>query len=238
MRQTIMNLKRSICIFAMMSALGVSANAAEKVNPSSYIVTVKRTEICTAASGGECVTLGSGVQQFDIASASVGATVGNYITNFTLPEDKIFTHIKTTISRSFSITAIATTQQDGAADDLCSTTGAGVVTASSTSQAASQVTANGTASAQTFVVPDTTAANVTQATQEALYSAQGIELINSDEMIFTKALSTPVDTSQPSPPPSIDISFGTANTLEFNTASATDCFAYLSGAPSMTISFQ
>jgi len=79
-----------------------------------YDVTVTKVELCQEAACTNTFTLGQTTKTFDIASASAGADVGNYISLKGIPKFRTWSHVRATLSTDFSITAD---------DGTCKTTG-------------------------------------------------------------------------------------------------------------------
>jgi len=75
------------------------------VSASRYDVTVTKVELCQEAACTNTFTLGQTTKTFDIASASAGADVGNYISLKGIPMFRTWSHVRATLSTDFSITA-------------------------------------------------------------------------------------------------------------------------------------
>lgn len=66
----------------------------------TYTVTIKKMEI--SQDGTTWVTLGESEQSFNIASKSAGASIGSYISNFSIPVGT-YNYLKVTLSRTITI---------------------------------------------------------------------------------------------------------------------------------------
>lgn len=210
------------------------APAQAQDTPTEYAFDVTKIELCTDSSCSTSVVLGEGLQRFDLAAVAAGAVAGNFVSDFSLAPNQTYTHLRVTHGRAITMTATAAAINSGAGDD-CVTTGAGILTASSTTQARAEVDTTGAAAAasQVFVVPNTNAANAVGLV--AAYSAEGIVLVDDTTMAITKALTAPFTSG--SSAPSIDAAFDVTDTITFVQSAADACYAFL-GAPSITITIQ
>lgn len=213
------------------------AVAQETATPSEYAFDVTKIELCTDSACSTAVVLGEGSQRFDLGSGqlSAGESAGAFIGDFTLTANQTYTHIRITHGRAIDMTATAGTETSGNGD-ACVTGGAAILTASATNQARAEVdtTAGAAESSQTFVVPDTSAANAPGGLA-ATYVTEGIELIDSTTMTITKALTAPFTSGTSAP--AIDAAFDVADTITFLQSAADACYAFL-GAPSISITIQ
>ena len=96
----IKNYKLHIFILFLSMIFSGSSYAAS-ATPSSYKTTVSKVELCTSSACTSTTVLGSSSKTFDIASASAGADVGTYLSDFTLPIGTTFTHMRRTINVTF-----------------------------------------------------------------------------------------------------------------------------------------
>ena len=76
--------------------------------PSTYKVTMKKVELCTSSACTTTTLLAEKDGNFDIASASAGADVGDWITSFALEVGTTYTHIKATLSTTMTIAGYTT----------------------------------------------------------------------------------------------------------------------------------
>lgn len=170
----------------------------------TYSVTMKKMEI--SKDGTNFVTIGEGDMAFDMASGSVGASIGNYVSNSSIPAGT-YTTFRATMSRTQNIkgqgdylaTTYYTTTQNGTAGDFYKAiTDAECV--------GGDCVASGEYEAVTFEVP-------ADAEGEA---GETLEIIGAD-MRTTKAFGNPIvvgeGTSQ-----TISVSFNTASMIGFEEA--------------------
>ena len=81
---------------------GFAANG--KGEATEYKVTMKKVELCEDSTCSISTTVGERDMEADIAGATAGADVGNYAPTTGLPIGTTFSHIRITISRTFTIT--------------------------------------------------------------------------------------------------------------------------------------
>ncbi|MED5429910.1 MAG: hypothetical protein VX864_00735, partial [Pseudomonadota bacterium] len=62
--------------------------------PSSYKPTVTKVELCSSSSCSDPIVLGSSSKEFDIASVTAGADVGNYLSDFSITLGRTYTHVR------------------------------------------------------------------------------------------------------------------------------------------------
>ena len=228
--------RRLLGAFLASALLALSlAPAQAQDTPTEYAFDVTKIELCGDSACSAAVVLGEGSQRFDLAAVGAGQTAGSFLSDFSLAANQTYTHLRVTHARAITMTATAAAINSGNGDD-CVTTGAGILTASATTQARSEVDTTGGAAAasQVFVVPDTTAANAPAGLADT-YTAEGIVLLDATTMTITKALTSPFTSG--SSVPSIDAAFDVANTITFVQSAADACFAIL-GPPSVTITIQ
>jgi hypothetical protein len=115
--------------------------ASDEGQPTQYEVTMKKVELCTDLACSTTFTLGERDMDADIASVSAGADVGAYAPTTGIPPGIVYTHLRVTISRTFTITASISV--DGG---LCRTDGGDNATATQMTVGAS----SGTAVAETM----------------------------------------------------------------------------------------
>jgi len=79
-----------------------------------YDVTVTKIELCRSTACSNPFVMGTATKTFDIASASAGADVGNYISLKGIPLWQTWSHVRVTLSTVFTITGgDGTCQTDG-----------------------------------------------------------------------------------------------------------------------------
>jgi len=82
--------------------------ADDVATPSTYKITMTKAELCTSAACTTSTVLAEKTSTFDIASASAGADVGDWITSFALEVGTTYTHIKATMNTTFTIAGYTT----------------------------------------------------------------------------------------------------------------------------------
>ncbi len=70
-----------------------------------YDVTVTKVELCRSSVCSNPYTLGSGAKVFDIASAAAGGEVGKFIDLSSIPMYQTWSHVRVTMSTTFTISA-------------------------------------------------------------------------------------------------------------------------------------
>ena len=84
--------------------------------PSTYKVTMKKVELCTSAGCLNPTLLAEKDGTFNIASATAGADVGDWISSFALEVGLTYTHIKATLSTTMTMAGF-TTNSDISSDN-------------------------------------------------------------------------------------------------------------------------
>ena len=79
--------------------------ASDQGQPTQYQVTMKKVELCTDLACTSPYVVGERDMDADIASVSAGADVGNFAPTTGIPPGIVYTHLRVTISRTFTITA-------------------------------------------------------------------------------------------------------------------------------------
>lgn len=216
---------------------------------SEYIVTLKKVELCTAVDCGTAHTLVTKTTNMDIAGAAVGATVGSYASTMTLPPMGIaYTHMRSTVDRTFTITGYAASTSSGYCYTKTGTPDTnGSATAFETGDyvAGSASAANAGSATLELVDADDIPINghasypnaaATWSYSSPTYAAK-LELSGND-MLYTAALGSSYTYTGKSP--IIDISFGTENAVtnvESDGVSDGDC-NLSPGEPEMTVTIK
>ena len=73
--------------------------------PTQYQVTMKKVELCTDLACTSPFVLGEKDMDADIVPTEGGTNVGNYAPTTGIPQGIIYTHLRVTISRTFTVTA-------------------------------------------------------------------------------------------------------------------------------------
>ena len=84
---------------------------------TEYIVTVKKIELCEDSACATSTTVGEKNMNMDIASVSAGADIGTYAETTGLPLGTTFSHLRVTISRTFTVTGTVTISSTVCATD-------------------------------------------------------------------------------------------------------------------------
>ena len=85
-----------------------SANPATG-DATEYIVELQKVELCEDSACSTSTTVGDTSASFNIASSSAGAEVGTFAKTTGLPLGTTFTHLRVTVSRTFTISGSVTT---------------------------------------------------------------------------------------------------------------------------------
>jgi len=186
--------------------------------PTKYEVTMKKVELCTSSACTTTTLLAEKDGTFDIASASAGADVGDWITGYALEVGTNYTHIKATISSTFTIRGYI--EDDGSngltADSNCVTAASPLTDSSGTSPAIVAETSATTNADMSYEVPnylDADNGSFYGTTTKTTFDANGLTKVN-DAATFTwiAALSSSY-TPTASSAPKITISFDVTNQL-------------------------
>ncbi|PCI38140.1 MAG: hypothetical protein COB46_12105 [Rhodospirillaceae bacterium] len=141
------NLSLATAAITLLSFNVQAAIPGTSARPAVYEVTVKKVELCQDSACNVAFTIGESDKAFDISSATAGADVGNYIDISNIPLYQTWSHVRVTISSTFSVGAIWT-DGDG---DACGTSNP---TQASGHAAVYAGSVGGTATAADFVIPN------------------------------------------------------------------------------------
>ena len=75
-----------------------------KGEATEYTITMKKVELCEDVACTTSIVVGERDMDANIASATAGADVGNYAATTGLPIGTTFSHLRVTISRTFTVT--------------------------------------------------------------------------------------------------------------------------------------
>jgi hypothetical protein len=75
---------------------------------TEYVVTMQKLELCEDSACAASTTVGDSSMGVDIASVSAGADIGTYAATTGLPLGTTFSHLRVTISRTFTVTGSVT----------------------------------------------------------------------------------------------------------------------------------
>ena len=143
-----------------------SANPATG-NATVYIVEVQKVELCEDSACSTSTTVGDTSASFNIASTSAGAEVGNYAKTTGLPLGKTFTHLRVTVSRTFTITGSVTTDNGDCMTD-------GGTDASATQLLVGKLT--GSAVSTSMFLPNTGSYGATDGTRDGDVGSSNIDM--------------------------------------------------------------
>jgi len=145
-----------------------------------YDVTITKVELCQEAACTNTYTLGQTTKTFDIASASAGADVGNYISLKGIPKFRTWSHVRVTLSTAFTI------QGEG---PLCMTDGSAGTRAGLATPVA---TVAGTSTASALQLPNQATVRGLPGAGAFTYTTYGIiQTDNATSFTMTVALSKP-----------------------------------------------
>ena len=186
--------------------------------PTKYEVTMKKVELCTSSACTTTTVLAEKDGTFDIASASAGADVGSWITGYALEIGTTYTHIKATISSTFTIRGYLTDDGNNGLSAAYCVTAASPITASSGTSPAIVAESSATTNADmSWMVPNREDADngaFYGSTTATTFDANGITKVN-DAATFTwiGALSSSY-TPTASSAPKITIKFDVTSQLQ------------------------
>jgi hypothetical protein len=203
--------------------------------PTQYQVKMKKVELCTDLACSITYTLGERDMDADIASVTAGADVGAYAPTTGIPPGIVYTHLRVTISRTFTITASI-----AVGSGLCRTDGGD-------NAAATQMTVgatSGAAVAETMFLVNAGSYGASDGTRDGNVGSSNIDIsyaspssaksmaVSGDNAVLVYELTSPYQKTLRAPV--IKIQFGTATAVGVeNTA----CSMYVN-EPSVTISLQ
>lgn len=233
---------------ASFMAVASSANAQAALE---YQISVQQVEFCQTGSSVDTsgsndpvcvgpVIVGSGIRSFDIASVSAGAAVGQYASVSGLAAGQVFTHIRTTLSRTINIRGLVaggSVNTGGGAGGFNAANGCRTNSADNSAANNSPGIGGNDGAASTtqrLVVPDVGSING-EPTATAMRS-RGTILVSSSTMTVVQQLPQPVVIT--SGVPTVRISFNTQSALQaFWNQGATECQMF-PDAPVVSIAVQ
>ncbi len=212
---------------------------------TTYILQMTKFELCTDvdSSGGGCegaFVVGSGAKSFDIASVSVGQSVGSYASNISLPVGTTYKYVRFTISRTFTISGTVSGVENIIGGATVCRTGGADATGYTLATAAVGLAGTGTASAQVVKLPDVGTwgggyPNYPTSVHNP-YGSPAVSLAG-NSMTVTWALSQPYTVT--SAPPTITLAFDTATALGAGSSAASNGSCIMGPQPpSVTITIK
>ena len=209
--------------------------ASDEGQPTQYQVTMKKVELCTDLACSTTYTVGERDMDADIASVSAGADIGAYAPTTGIPPGIVYTHLRVTISRTFTITASISV--DGG---LCRTDGGDNATATQMTVGAS----SGTAVAETMYLVNAGSYGASDGTRDGAVGSSNIDVdysspssaktmtVSGDNAVMVYELTAPYQKTLRAPV--IKVKFNTATAIGVED---TACSMYIN-EPSVTISLQ
>jgi hypothetical protein len=209
--------------------------ASDEGQPTQYQVTMKKVELCTDLACSTTYTVGERDMDADIASVSAGADIGAYTPTTGIPPGIVYTHLRVTISRTFTVTASISV--DGG---LCRTDGGNNANATQMTVGAS----SGTAVAETMYLVNAGSYGASDGTRDGDEGSSNIDIgysspssaktmsVSGDNAVMVYELTAPYQKTLRAPV--IKVKFNTATAIGVED---TACSMYIN-EPSVTISLQ
>ena len=209
--------------------------ASDEGQPTQYQVTMKKVELCTDLACTAPYVVGERDMDADIASVSAGADVGNFAPTTGIPPGIVYTHLRVTISRTFTITASISV--DGG---LCRTDGGDNATATQMTVGAS----SGTAVAETMYLVNAGSYGAGDGTRDGDEGSSNIDIgysspssaktmsVSGDNAVMVYELTAPYQKTLRAP--IIKVKFNTATSIG---ADDTKCVMYIN-EPTVSIALQ
>ena len=208
--------------------------ASDEGQPTQYEVTMKKVELCTDLACTSPFTLGEKNMAADIAPDAGGSDVGNYAPTTGIPVGIVYTHLRVTVSRTFTVTASISV--DGG---LCRTDGGNNANATQMTVGAS----SGTAVAETMYLVNAGSYGASDGTRDgdtgsnidigysSPSSAKSMS-VSGDDAVMVYELTAPYQKTLRAPV--IKVKFSTATSVGVED---TACSMWLN-EPTVTISLQ
>ena len=143
-----------------------SANPATG-DATEYIVELQKVELCEDSACSTSTTVGDTSASFNIASSAAGAEVGTFAKTTCLPLGTTFTHLRVTVSRTFTITGSVTTDNGDCMTD-------GGTDASATQLLVGKLT--GSAVSTSMFLPNTGSYGATDGTRDGDVGSSNIDM--------------------------------------------------------------
>ena len=203
--------------------------------PDTYKVTMQKVELCTSSACTTSTTLAESSATFDIASKDAGAAVGTWIKNFALDVGTTYTHLKTTISSTFTISG--STTNSNIASGFCVTRSSPSTSSDHAVAAITAGSASASPSEMSWTVPNMLDANNGSFYSDLSsdYSTNGITKADGSASFTWVGALAQSYTPTPSSSPLITISFDVSNQFRSNQQGADACFVYVL-PPSVSVS--
>ena len=209
--------------------------ASDQGQPTQYQVTMKKVELCTDLACTSPYVVGEKDMDADIASVTAGADIGSYAPTTGIPPGIVYTHLRVTISRTFTITASISV--DGG---LCRTDGGNNANATQMTVGAS----SGTAVAETMYLVNAGSYGASDGTRDGAVGSSNIDVdysspssaktmtVSGDNAVMTYELTSPYQKTLRAPVIKVKFNTSTAVGVE-----DTACSMWIN-EPSVTIALQ
>ena len=209
--------------------------ASDEGQPTQYQVTMKKVELCTDLACSTTYTVGERDMDADIASVSAGADIGAYAPTTGIPPGIVYTHLRVTISRTFTVTASISV--DGG---LCRTDGGNNANATQMTVGAS----SGTAVAETMYLVNAGSYGASDGTRDGDVGSSNIDVdysspesaksmtVSGDNAVMVYELTAPYQKTLRAPV--IKVKFNTATAIGVED---TACSMYIN-EPKVSITLQ
>jgi len=197
--------------FLVLSAIAAMSLMADDI--SQYEVTINKIEICTgfdnvSGVGSGCQIVKQGAKAFNIASATAGADVGNYLSSSVDIPDGSYNYVKVTIAQQFKITGCDSTSGNCTGGNIVDTTNLGYGDIKAININSSPIS---TTVSRGIPSPRATANSIANLGSVAYWGS----VDSSSAEIFCPV--NPIVIASNNVPPTISVSFGVANSLTFLT---------------------
>ena len=181
--------------------------------PTKYETTMTKFELCTSSACTTTTVLGTKTATFNIASASAGADVGDWISSFSLEVGTIYTHVQATINVTFTIAGYITDDDsNGLTADYCVTSASPATAASATTPAIVVESSSTTNADMSWVVPNMTGTDYGNLTTS--FGTNGITKTDGASTITWIGALTSAYTPTASSAPKFTMSFDVTNMLQ------------------------
>ena len=181
--------------------------------PTKYETTMTKFELCTSSACTTTTVLGEKTATFNIASASAGADVGDWISSFALEVGTTYTHVQATINTTFTIAGYIThDDSNGLTADYCVTSASPSTASSATTPAIVPESAATTNADMSWIVPNMTGSDYGDLTTS--FGTNGITKTDGASTItWIGALNAPY-TPTANSAPKFTMSFDVTNMLQ------------------------
>ena len=181
--------------------------------PTKYETTMSKFELCTSSACTTTTVLGDKTATFNIASASAGADVGDWISSFALEVGTTYTHVQATINVTFTIAGYITDDDsNGLTADYCVTAASPSTAASATTPAIVAESSSTSNADMSWVVPNMTGSDYGDLTTS--FGTNGITKTDGASTITWIGALTSAYTPTANSAPKFTMSFDVTNMLQ------------------------